>query len=191
MIKFNSTVLSKNETIFQEFYSFNVFHIFGLAVSLINVFAVTPLMSLIIWFQQFGTNHNRTLINQFVTSTCCCGMAFNLVGQIPEILIGIFGPFHETFCSFHIIIKNVIVAQFVVLLTGISVVKFIYIFVTKNPSGQNDDFICFFVNLSCGLNSLLYQFVLHFMPGNNSHPFYFCSAVLPGKNSVKFNFIHW
>ena len=167
--------------IFQEFYTLNVVHVFGLAVSLINVFTVTPLIFAIIWFERFGTSHNRTLINQFVTSLCWSGIVYNILCLIPEIIIGFFGPLHENFCSFHIIVKNAILAHFVVLLTGISVVKYIYIFITKNPSGQNDDFICFFVNLSCGFNSLLYQFVLHFMPGNNSHPFYFCSALLPGK----------
>ncbi len=72
-----------------------------------------------------------------------------------------FGPF----CFAHLVVKNAILSQFMVLLTGISVVKYVYIFVVKNPSGHNDDFICFFSNLSCLVNALVYQFVLHFIPG--------------------------
>ena len=184
-MKFNLTSFVKNETFFHDFYSFNIFQVCGLSASFVNVFAVTPLLLLIIWFERFGTNHNRTLINQFVTSTCWCGVAFNILGQIPEIIIGIFGPFHENFCFVHIVVKNVILSQFIILLTAISVVKYIYIFITKNPSGQNDDFFCFFTNLACGFNCLIFQFVIHFMPGNNSHPYYFCSGTLPGNKVIK------
>ena len=172
----------KNELIFQEFYSFNLFQVIGLFASFINIFLVTPLFLLIIWYEQYGTNHNRTLINQFVTSTCWSSVFYNLLAQIPEAALGVFGPFHENFCFFHIVVKNTILSQFVVLLTGISVLKYIYIFISKNPSGQSDDFICFFTNLACCLNSLMYQFVFHFLPGTNSHPYYYCSGILPGKN---------
>jgi len=182
MIKFNALHFMKNETFYHDFYSLNAFQVCGILTSFVNVIAVTPILFLIIWFERFGTNHNRSLINQFVTSTCWCGIAFNIFGQIPEIIISIFGPFHENFCFVHIIVKNAILGQFVILLTGISVVKYTYIFITKNPSGHSDDFICFFINLACGFNSLMSQFVIHFMPGNNSHPYYFCSGTLPGKH---------
>ena len=182
MAYINTTVFMKQEIAFQEFSSFNIFQALGLAASFINVFLITSLLLLVIWYEQYGTNHNRTLINQFVTSTCWSGVAYNLLAQVPEAALGVFGPFHPNFCLFHSILKNTILSQFVVLLTGISVVKYIYIFISKNPSGQNDNFYCFFTNLACGLNSFMYQFVLHVMPGNNSHPYYYCSGTLPGSN---------
>ena len=183
-MNFNATLIIKQELIFQEFYSFNTFQAFGLLVSFINIFLITSLLLLIIWYEQYGSNHNRTLINQFVTSTCWSGVAYNLLAQVPEVAIGLFGPFNQNFCLFHSILKNTILSQLVVLLTGISVVKYIYIFITKNPSCRSDDFICFFTNLACCFNSFIYQGVLHLMPGNNSHPFYYCSGTLPGIISV-------
>jgi hypothetical protein len=66
-----------------------------------NVFLITSLLLLIIWYEQYGTNHNRTLINQFVTSTCWSGVAYNLLAQVPEAGLGVLGPFHPNFCLFH------------------------------------------------------------------------------------------
>ena len=76
--------------------------------------------------------------------------------------------------------KNTVMIHFIVIMTGISVVKYIYIFIIKNPSGKNDEFFCFFINAASIMNALLYQVVLHLMPGNNSHPYWYCVGKMPG-----------
>jgi hypothetical protein len=175
-----------NQTIvYTSFYELNALKVYALVASFFNIFLVCPFFYLIIWYERYGSAHNRTLINQFVTSTCWSSVAYTVFGQIPEVLLSIFGPFSELFCFLHSVAKNTVLSQFVVLMTGISVVRYIYIFVIKNPSGQNDDFICFFTNLACTVNALVYQFVLHFMPGNNSHPYYFCSGTKPDPSKKK------
>ena len=175
-----------NESLFfAEFYELNPSKVGAIAASCIFIFLVSPVSFLVIWYEKFGSAHNRTLINQFVTSTCWCCVAYNVLGQIPELLLIIFGPFDETFCFFHSVLKNTILTQLVVIITLISVVKYVYIFVIKNPSGKNDDFICFFTNLACALNGSIAQFVLFYMPGSNSHPYYFCSGRLPDPSVKK------
>jgi hypothetical protein len=169
-----------NQTLaYGNFYELNVAKIIGIGASFVNIFLVCPISFLIIWYERYGSAHNRTLINQFVTSTCWCSVAYTVFGQIPEVLLSIFGPFSKEFCFLHLVAKNTVLSQFLIIMTGISVVKYVYIFVIKNPSGQNDDFICFFSNLACAMNGLVYQFVMHFIPGNNSYPYYFCSGTNP------------
>ena len=177
--------LSNESLFFVEFYEFNVSKVSAITASCIFIFLISPISFLVIWYEKFGSAHNRTLINQFVTSTAWCCVAYSVFGQIPELLLIIFGPFNENFCFFHSVAKNTILTQMVVITTGISGVKYVYIFVIKNPSGQNDDFICFFTNLACAINGFIAQFVLHFMPGSNSHPYYFCSGTLPDPSVKK------
>ncbi len=171
---------SANQSIiFAEFYELDASKVSAIVASCIFIFLASPSLLLVIWYEKFGSAHNRTLINQFVASTCWCFVAYNVFGQIPELLLTIFGPFNENFCFLHSVLKNTILTQLVLILTGIPVVKYVYIFVVKNPSCQNDDFICIITNLACALNGFIAQFVLHYMPGSNSHPYYFCSGTLP------------
>jgi hypothetical protein len=130
-------------------------------------------------YDRFGASHNKTLINQFVTSSCWSLIFSNILTLIPEILLTLFGPSNKYFCFIHTILKNTIFIQFVVNLTAISIVRYIYIFVKKNPSGRNDDFICFFVNLAAFVNTTTWQVVHQLTNGYNHHPYYLCCGALP------------
>ena len=61
-------------------------------------------------------------------------------------------------------------------MSAISIVKYIYVFVQKNPAGQNDDFWCFFVNLVITILTGLSQMTFQFLPGRNPYMFYVCSG---------------
>lgn len=80
--------------------------------------------------------------------------------------------------------------QFVVNLTSISVVRYVYIFVTKNPTGRNDDFICFFVNLATFFNTATWQITHQLTNGYNRHIYYLCCGKLPDptvKNNINYS----
>jgi hypothetical protein len=73
--------------------------------------------------------------------------------------------------------------------SAISIVKYIYIFVLKNPSGQNDDFWCFFVNFLFALLAGLSQVAFQFLPGRNPYIFYVCSGQMSDPSMpAKMNF---
>jgi hypothetical protein len=36
----------------------------AITVSFVNILGITPLIVYIIWYEKYGTNYNRTLINQ-------------------------------------------------------------------------------------------------------------------------------
>ena len=48
--------------------------------------------------------------------------AFFISNRVQHIA-GLFGPFNETFCFVHIVVKNSILTQFIVIMTSISVVN--------------------------------------------------------------------
>ena len=61
-------------------------------------------------------------------------------------------------------------------MSAISIVKYVYIFIRKNPSWQNDDFWCFFINLDIAILAGLSQVTFQFLPGRNPYIFYICSG---------------
>jgi hypothetical protein len=61
----NST---ESRVLFTAVYESNASKMAEVLLSLVNIFAVTPFMYLIIWYERYGANHNRTLVNQFATS---------------------------------------------------------------------------------------------------------------------------
>jgi hypothetical protein len=143
-------------------------------------------INIIVWnfnnyfrYERFGTSHIRTLFNQFVAASCWCLVISNIFGTIPEVILTCFGPFNEAFCFLHTVSKNTLFIQFVVNLTAISVVRYVYIFMTKNPTGRNDEFICFFVNLATFINTATWQVVHQLTNGYNRHTYYLCCGKLP------------
>lgn len=133
-------------------------------------------MSRLIWYERYGDNHRRTLINQFVASHFYYAAFYNIFGQTLDEVITAFGPFGTQLCYFHMYIKGVITFQLVQLFNSIFTVKYIYIFVLKNPSGVNEEFWCFFINLWFLFISCITEFVYQFMPGRSEMKFYICSG---------------
>jgi hypothetical protein len=75
--------------------------------------------------------------------------------------------------------------------TAVTVTKYVYIFVVKNPSYQHDNFWCFFVNLWFLVVGSLVQFTYQFLPGRDQLNIYVCSGHLnlsANDSSVKVNY---
>ena len=70
--------------------------------------------------------------------------------------------------------KNVVVLQFTAQFAAISIAKYKYILVHKNPMGHHDSFGCFFFNLTIGILNLLSQFVYQMLPRKKPYLFYIC-----------------
>jgi hypothetical protein len=59
---------SESKVVFTAVYEWNAIQAVEVVASLVNIFCVTPFMYFITWYEKYGANHNRTLINQFVAS---------------------------------------------------------------------------------------------------------------------------
>lgn len=130
-------------------------------------------------YERFGCSHDRTLINQFVTSTCWCCAISNTFCLLLEVALTVLGPFSVTFCFLHTLSKNIILILYIVNLTAIAIVRYVYIFVKNSPTGNYDDFICFFVNLATFVNAAIWQITHQITNGYNRHTYYICSGTLP------------
>ncbi len=169
-----STVL--NETVFTAVYEWNASKISEILVSLINIVVVTPFAYYIIWYERFGANHRRTLINQLVASICLYLVVYNVFVQSMDIAVTALGPFNFSFCHFRRFVRSILIFQCTLLTTAITIVKYIYIFVMKTPANSREEFWCLFINLWTLMCSCLSHFVFHFLPGRELINIYVCSG---------------
>ena len=137
------------------------------------------------------SSHTRSLINQFVSAGCWTALIYNTLAQTIEVVISLKGAISSSFCFLHILLKNVLTIQYTWQATSMLIIKYLYNFVLKNPSGQNDDFWCFFVNILITLLATLSQIVFLFLPGKNPYIYYTCSGEIPtglGKTKINYPF---
>ena len=101
--------MDSNTTSFQEGLHMGTPEILGVIISIINITFVSLALYAIIWYERFGSNQNRTLINQFVTSACWIGIVHNIYLQISEVIISFGFPMPQLFCAMSLILKNTII----------------------------------------------------------------------------------
>ena len=87
---------------FDDIYIRNKELIAPIAASVINMVAVTPLYVAIVWFEKYGTDQRRSLLNKLVASTCWNAIVYNLTAVPMEIALTLFGPFGNAFCSLQV-----------------------------------------------------------------------------------------
>jgi hypothetical protein len=169
-----------NSSIYEGLYEIRFSKLIGIFISIANIVILCPTIYFVIWYEKFGSNDNfRSLVNQFVSSGCWTALIYNILVQTTEIGIALIGSVGKTFCYLHTLVKIALVIQYTWQATSISFVKYLYIFVLKNPSGQNDDFWCFFINMSIAFLAILSQFVFLNMPGKNPYFYYVCTGEDP------------
>ena len=144
-------MLASNETFFNstdfylKVYELSPAKVVAVLTSAFIIFILTPLFYAIIWYEQYSSNHYRTLINKLVASSCWHTIAYNTIGQTAEVVLSLFGPFNRVFCNVQMVLKNISNLQQINLLLAMTVVKYLSIFVLKNPTGIEADFWNFFI----------------------------------------------
>jgi hypothetical protein len=91
-----------------------------------------------------------------------------------EIILNWFGPFGNVFCSVQTVLKNAGLFYEAAMIIAITLVKFLSIFVLKNPLGIHCEFWCLFINLVSTLGPLLSEIVFIILPGKLPMSFYIC-----------------
>jgi hypothetical protein len=133
----------------------------------------------IIWFERFGSDKKRTLINRLLTSVCLTGIEYYVVVLPFEIVRHLNGPFGNVTCNFLLLFKNILSIQVALFTLGVSVSRYLYIFYLKNPARFQDEFWQLFINIwvvSCGIIS---QLVFIILPGRQPISFYLFSGQDP------------
>ena len=162
----NQSIASSDEsvTFFVSIYAWTISKSLGIVFSFISILFITPFFYFVIWYERYGANHKRTLINQFAASTCYYAIAYNLLTQSLEIVLSLFGPMGYGFCHLHRIIKAVIIIQCVQTQTAIAIVKYLYIFKLKSTSSLHDEFWCIFLNILTVVLILYHNLSISFYP---------------------------
>ena len=149
----------------------------AVATSVFGILFTTPLLFSIIWYEK--SNHNRTLINQLVSSMIWYGILWMITLQIPNVIRYLTGPFPAFLCHLDIILRNSFIMQGLFYLDSMIMVRYVFIFHLKNPTALQDDFWKAFINITTLSISVLSQTANVFMPGKSPHNFYVCLGEFP------------
>ena len=90
----NTSDFFKNLTDESNKWSKNV----GVAFSVVSCLTIPCLLYSIIWFERFGSDKKRTLLNRIVSLGCWSAIEYLLCIQTFETVRYVFGPMPETFC---------------------------------------------------------------------------------------------
>jgi hypothetical protein len=164
---------------FDNIYVKDITMFIPILASFVNILLITPLYCSIIWYERFGTDQRRTLINQLVAITCWHSVIYNVTCTPLEIVLNWFGPFGNVFCSVQTVLKNAGLFYEAAMIIAITLVKFLSIFVLKNPLGIHCEFWCLFINLVSTFGPLLSEIVFIILPGKLPMSFYICRGTYP------------
>jgi hypothetical protein len=89
----------------------------------------------IIWYERFGSDNKRTLLNKLVSSLCwtCFEWFFSI--RIVDMLRYMSGPLPHYLCVLELHFKNAIYTQQMFFMTGMIITRYIFIFSFKMISG--------------------------------------------------------
>jgi len=164
------------------------FKIFSVIFSLINFIVTLPLLTGIIWFEKFGSDKKRTLINMLVSSICWTAIQYGFLVFSLDIMRYLLGKLPQPLCFIQAVLRSSVSSDFILFYDAIIFVRFIYIFVLKNPAALCDEFWSKFLNISIKSCSLLFQSVWHLTAKRQPIGFYICtgsSPLLDDQNPVK------
>ena len=158
----------------------------SLTISILAVILGAPLLMCIIWFERFGSDKKRTLLNRLVAMNCWAVIEFLLLSQIPEIIRYFFGPLPEFFCYLHVILRTAFIWVFLLYINAILIVRYIFIFWLKNPAAFYDDFWCDFIGIWVHGFSLISLFVWHTIAKFQTMGFCICTGQNISENRQNF-----
>ena len=138
----------------------------GVIFSIILTLFIIPILLSVIWYEKFGSDKKRTILNKLVASVCWSAIHYSLLGQVPELIRYCFGPLPTTICYMHFVIKNVLAVQMILLYNAMTFMRYLFIFWLKNPFRFCDEFWTTYLNIWILSFSLISQTAHAILPGN-------------------------
>ena len=133
----------------------------------------------IIWYERFGTDKKRTLINKLVASQCWAFIQFYSFGQTIEAISFTVGGLPSFICYAQVLIKNSYKTQFLLYFDSSFLVQYLFIFWIKNPAAVNDDFWSHFVSMWIAGFSIIFNFSKFYISHRQPISYYICNAGMP------------
>jgi len=167
-----------NEEIFCGVFENRPSKFVAIAISAILTLLRTFMLLGMIWYERFGSDNHRTLMNKLLSSVCWAAIAHNL-HTVLDIFRYIFGARPTSLCYLQTYIKVTLTSIFLLLYDAIIITKYVLIFWLKNPGAVNDDFWWRFINAWVCLASLLYDGARFMLPGKMNFSYFICSGTSP------------
>ena len=161
-----------------------------ICISILCSIIVVSLSYGIIWYEKFGTDQKRTLMNKLVASLCWTWLEWYLFAQVINIIGFCIGPLPSIICAFSQIEKTSIKFQVLLCISSMQITKYFFIFHLKNPSAVQDSFWSVFINAWILGFCNIFSFKIFFSEEKKPATFYTCigSYVTTNPNDKKPNY---
>ena len=135
-----SASTSDSEDFFNELYANRPSKFASLAVGCLLTVINVILLYGIIWFEHYGVDLKRTLINKSISSLCWSGIVSETIWFGLNFIRYSTGPLPPSICWIKtgLVYTNGMVQ--LLLMDVYLITKYLYIFVLKNPASVEDDF---------------------------------------------------
>jgi hypothetical protein len=154
-------------------------------VCTINVVFIPVLMWGVIWFDKYGSDQKRTLIDRLTSSMATVAMELTYVIQMTELIRFTSGPMPKVFCFFKTIARATFQDEILLFMNAMAISKYLFIFHLKNPFAFQDEFWCFFINTWVRAASWLINIVKCLSAERQSINYYICTGEDPTKDFKK------
>lgn len=148
----------------------------AIAFSVVASIVLPPICYSVVWFEKFGTDSKRTLINMLVSSICWNGIVWCLTVQNLYSLRFVIGPLPSYVCFWFIMLKKMFVSQGLLLIDAMTIVRYVFILWLKNPAAFKDDFWFVLINIWIVCFSFIGQLVRAMAPGNHQLEYKLCTG---------------
>lgn len=118
----------------------NKSRIICLSTCIFTVIIGFPFLWSIIWFEKYGVDKTRTIINMLVSRIALNLMNFLTLDQIPEIVRYIIGPLPDFVCLCQVIFRDSFTLIALPHIDAIVIIRYLFIFWLKNPTAFHHEF---------------------------------------------------
>ena len=143
----NATVSNLSMRSFEFIFEDSAIKYIAVTVSVFVTLTICCLSAGIIWYEQYGSDLKRILINQLVSSFSWIAIFGYILVVFPDLLMYFYRPLPIWFCYLNVLIRNAVVMNAFLLLDAIIIVRYAFIFWLKDPLSFVDTFWCIFINV--------------------------------------------
>ena len=170
---------AKSNDYFADLLNQNWWKILCLTISCLGIIASPLVLLSIIWFERYGNDINRTVLNMFVSLYCWTVIEFVILVQIPETIRLLFGPLPAFLCSLQAYFRASIVTVMLLYKNASMLLRYIFIFWLKNPAAFKDEFWCQMILNWVHMCSLLFHGTEHLITTKMPITYFICIGKEP------------
>ena len=107
----NTSDTLQNQTLYFELFEDRISKTLVIAITVAFVIILVALNLGIIFYEKFGSDKKRTVLNKLFSSTAWAVSFYYIFGQLVEAFLYIHGPLPASFCLAHMIYKRAATTQ--------------------------------------------------------------------------------